>query len=201
MHSKQNFLPQDGEAYLFEKFFDKEESDFYFQALLDQVIWKQEPIILFGKKVMQPRLTALYGDQDKEYKYSGIIMKPYQWIEPLLEIKRKVDDISGTIFTTALLNQYRDEKDSMGWHRDHEKELGKNPIIASVSFGSIRSFVLRHYFQKNLKKSLDLSHGSLLLMRGQTQHFWEHALPKKSKPLETRINITFRKLLNEAARG
>jgi len=201
MHSKQNFLPQDGEAYLFEKFFDKEESDFYFQALLDQVIWKQEPIILFGKKVMQPRLTALYGDQDKEYKYSGIIMKPYQWIEPLLEIKRKVDDIAGTIFTTALLNQYRDEKDSMGWHRDHEKELGKNPIIASVSFGSIRSFVLRHYFQKNLKKSLDLSHGSLLLMRGQTQHFWEHALPKKSKPLETRINITFRKLLNEAARG
>ena len=201
MHSKQNLLPQDGEAYLFEQFFDKEESDFYFQALLNQVIWKQEPIILFGKKVMQPRLTALYGDQDKEYKYSGIIMKPYQWIEPLLEIKKKVDDISGSVFTTALLNQYRDEKDSMGRHRDHEKELGKNPIIASVSFGSTRSFVLRHYFQKNLKKSLDLSHGSLLLMRGQTQHFWEHSLPKKSNPLETRINITFRKLLNEAARG
>ena len=201
MNSKQNLLPQDGEAYLFEKFFEKEESDFYFQVLLNQVIWKQEPIILFGKKVMQPRLTALYGDQDKEYKYSGIIMKPYQWIDPLLEIKRKVDDISGSVFTTALLNQYRDEKDSMGWHRDHEKALGKNPIIASVSFGSTRSFILRHYFQKNLKKSLDLSHGSLLLMRGQTQHFWEHSLPKKSKPLETRINITFRKLINESITG
>lgn len=201
MHSKQNLLPQDGEAYLFEKFFDKEESDFYFQALLNQVIWKQEPIILFGKKVMQPRLTALYGDQDKEYKYSGITMKPYQWIEPLLEIKRRVDDVSGSVFTTALLNQYRDEKDSMGWHRDHEKELGKNPIIASVSFGATRAFVLRHYFQKNLKKSLELSHGSLLLMRGQTQHFWEHSLPKKKKTLETRINITFRKLINESTTG
>lgn len=177
---------------LFQNFFSKQESEKYFDHLLNKIEWKQEPIKIFGKEVMQPRLTAFYGDVEKAYRYSGITMQPHQWTNELLEIKAKIETAAQTKFTSALLNFYRNEKDSMGWHRDNEKELGNNPVIGSVSFGASRIFQLRDHKSKTIIQSIELTHGSFLLMRGETQRHWEHRLPKTSKPKNIRLNLTFR---------
>lgn len=192
MQDRTNLLPQDGEVYFYPDFFSPEESDLFFKALLNEVPWKQEPIILFGKKIMQPRFTAWFGDES--YSYSGITMKPQAWTPALQEVKNNVEKELGIIFNSALLNQYRNEQDSMGWHRDNEKELGTNPVICSVSFGATRDFKFQHCHNKALKASLPLSHGSVLIMQGSTQHHWLHALPKRTKACDTRINITFRQI-------
>ena len=186
-----NLLPFNGEVLLFKKFFTEDESEKYFNHLLNEIKWKQEPIKIFGKEVMQPRLTAFYGDIEKTYSYSGIMMKPFLWTKELLEVKNKIETSAKVKFTSALLNLYRDGKDSMGWHRDNEKELGLNPVIGSVSFGASRIFQLRNYKDKKIVKSIELTNGSFLLMSGETQHYWEHQLPK-TKHVGKRINITFR---------
>ena len=149
-----NLLPQDGEVFYFPQLFTADESKEYFASLQNNINWKQEPIKIFGKEVMQPRLTAWYGDA--EYSYSGITMQPSSWTETLIQIKTRIETLAGVTFNSALLNQYRNENDSMGWHRDNEKELGKNPIIGSVSFGATRKFQLKHYFDKKLKTSIDM---------------------------------------------
>jgi len=190
-----SLLPKDGEVFFFPNFFSPKESDLYLSQLTGEIAWKQEPIQLFGKTVMQPRLTAWYGDTGKTYRYSGITMLPIHWTHTLLEIKRRIEDVSPVAFNSALLNLYRDQKDSMGWHRDNEKELGSNPVIGSISFGAPRIFRLRHHQEKGLTRSLELTHGSLLIMSGQTQHYWEHSIPKQSAAKGTRINITFRKIV------
>lgn len=192
MEQFQNILPGDGEVNFFPHFFAAEDSDRYFNILREEIAWKQEPIKIMGKLVMQPRLTAWYGDPDKAYSYSGITLQPAAWTTILLEIKQRVETVSPAVFNSALLNQYRDHKDSVGWHRDNEKSLGINPVIGSVSFGATRTFHLRHYADKNVKHSLELTHGSLLIMHGQTQHLWEHSVPKQSRVTGPRINITFR---------
>lgn len=185
-------LPHSGDAVLYTHFFSQSESDTYFTLLLKEINWKQEPIKIFGKEIMQPRLTAWYGDSDKPYSYSGITMQPQQWKEPLITIKQKTESIAGVKFTSALLNCYRNGQDSMGWHRDNEKELGPHPVIGSVSFGGSRTFQFRNYKSKTEKKSLLLTHGSLLLMRGDTNNYWEHQVPKTSQEVRERVNITFR---------
>ena len=190
-----NLIPKDGEVLLHPNLFNTEECGQYFNSLTQEIDWNQEPITIFGKKVMQPRLTALYGDPFTSYQYSGIRMKAKAWNPMLLDIKKRIEAIAKTKFNIALLNLYRNENDSMGWHRDNEKELGLNPIIGSISFGETRVFKLRHYFEKQIKTSIELSNGSFLLMRGATQHHWEHSIPKSSKTLGTRINLTFRTLL------
>jgi alkylated DNA repair dioxygenase AlkB len=190
-----NLIPKDGEVLYYPDFFSSEESDRFYQALEQEISWKQEPIKIFGKSLMQPRLTAWVGDPAKGYSYSGITMEPLPWNEALLKMKQRVDEISHTTFTSALLNFYRDQNDSMGWHRDDEKELGINPIIASVSLGAARIFHLKHRLEKGLKVSVELEHGSLLLMRGSTQHHWLHSIPKRTCQISPRINITFRVLL------
>jgi alkylated DNA repair dioxygenase AlkB len=187
-----NLLPFNGKVLLFEDFFAEKESEKYFNHLLNEIKWKQEPIKIFGKEVMQPRLTAFYGDVEKTYAYSGITMKPNEWTNELMEIRNKIEDVAEVKFTSALLNLYRDGNDSMGWHRDNEKELGFNPVIGSVSFGESRIFQLRNYKDKKMVKSIELTNGSFLLMRGETQQYWEHALPKKGRQIGKRINITFR---------
>lgn len=187
-----NLLPFKGEALLYAQFFSKEESDLYFEQLKNTIHWKQEPIKIFGREVMQPRLTAWYGDAGKAYTYSGITMHPLPWIPALETIRQKIKNIASVSFNSALLNLYRDGKDSMGWHRDNEKELGINPVIGSVSFGATRIFKLRNHQDKSLIKSIPLTHGSLLLMKGETQHYWEHHIPKTNEPAGGRINITFR---------
>jgi alkylated DNA repair dioxygenase AlkB len=154
--------------------------------------WQHDEIVVYGKKHHQPRLTALYGNEGKQYSYSNIIMNPHKWTKELLFIKNEIEEILPVNFTTVLLNLYRHGKDSNGWHADNEKELGLNPIIASVSFGATRSFHLKHNTINDAKLKINLEHGSLLIMKGTTQHFWKHQIPKTEKPVEPRINLTFR---------
>lgn len=173
-------------------FFNKEEADSIYDELITEIPWQQDEIRVFGKIHPQPRLTALFGNQGKSYSYSNLKMQPHPWNLLLQQIKSKIESVCETDFTTVLLNYYRDGKDSNGWHADNEKELGTNPIIASVSFGAERTFQLKHNTDKGQKKSTVLEHGSLLLMQGTTQHFWKHQIPKTTKPTGPRINLTFR---------
>ena len=175
------------------EFFDLSQSDDLFQTLLAMVQWRQNAIKRGRKETRLPRLTAWYGHAGKNYSYSGIHMKPLPWNAPLSTIKQAVDAEAGVKFNSVLLNLYRNERDSVALHSDDEPELGKNPIIASVSFGATRRFVLKHKSEKRLPKiELALSHGSLLLMRGSTQHHWVHAIPKSKVPIGPRLNLTFR---------
>ncbi|WP_298556679.1 alpha-ketoglutarate-dependent dioxygenase AlkB [uncultured Algibacter sp.] len=173
-------------------FFNIAEADNYYKNLLKNIKWKQESITVFGKIHLQPRLTAFYADNKNTYKYSNIIMQPYTFEDDLLKIKDKIEAELKTKFTSCLANLYRHGTDSNGWHADNEKELGKNPIIASVSFGAERAFHLKHKSDKALKAKLTLQHGSLLLMQGETQNNWLHQIPKTKKIIEKRINLTFR---------
>lgn len=190
-----NLLPFQGEVTFHPNFFSVNEADGFFQVLQDRLAWQQEPIWMFGKQVLQPRLTALYGDPKVPYGYSGIAMEASPFTEELELIKNRLQAFTQQEFTHVLCNYYRDGQDSMGWHRDNEPVLGKNPTIASLTFGATRSFQLRPYGKKEPKLNLELSHGSLLLMGGESQHFWEHQLPKTKKVLAPRINLTFRKLI------
>ena len=173
-------------------FFDKKEADAIFAQLTNDIPWQQDDIRVFGKIHPQPRLTALFGNEGKPYSYSNIKMQPHPWTLLLQKIKSHIEIVSGTNFTTVLLNQYRNGKDSNGWHADNEKELGINPIIASVSFGAERVFQLKHNSISGLKQNILLEHGSLLVMKGTTQHYWKHQIPKTAKPIASRINLTFR---------
>jgi alkylated DNA repair dioxygenase AlkB len=186
----------DADITLFENFFTNQESKKLHQNLIENIQWRQDKIKIFGKLIDQPRLTAFYGDATKDYSYSGIVMKPNDWNDDLLFIKNRVEEIAKIKFTSVLLNYYRDGKDSMGWHSDDEKELGQNSVIGSVSFGESRVFQLRHKLRKDIKKvDIKLTDGSFLLMKGTTQHFWQHQIPKTTRHLEARINLTFRKLV------
>lgn len=182
---------QNGEYLHIINFFDKSTSNNYLQTLLNTIDWKQEKMNMYGKELLFPRLTAWYGDNDKPYSFSGITLKPKQWTKELLEIKSKVETKTDVSFNSVLLNRYRNGNDSISWHTDAEKELGKNPIIASVNFGATREFQLRHIHTKE-KLSIELSHGSLIIMLGELQHFWQHQIPKTKKPVSERINLTFR---------
>ena len=185
---------QDAEIIYYPKFFDKENADKIYTELLQEIAWQQDNITVFGKTHPQPRLTALYGNEGKPYSYSNITMQPNPWNTLLQKIKYLIEATTECQFTTVLLNQYRDGKDSNGWHADNEKELGTNPIIASLSFGAERVFQLKHNTIADAKKSIVLEHGSLLLMKGSTQHFWKHQIPKTAKPIGNRINLTFRSI-------
>jgi len=182
----------DAEIMYYPQFFDKEEADQIFMQLMQEIPWQQDDIRIYGKIHQQPRLTALFGNEGKPYSYSNITMQPHPWNLLLQKLKTQIEAVAQTTFTTVLLNQYRDGKDSNGWHADNEKELGINPIIASISFGAERTFHLKHNTRTDLKKSIILQHGSLLLMKGATQHFWKHQIPKTAKPIGPRINGTFR---------
>ncbi|MGB5404980.1 alpha-ketoglutarate-dependent dioxygenase AlkB family protein [Robiginitalea sp.] len=175
-------------------FLSSEAADGLFKHLLTQVTWKEDSIRIFGKTYPQPRLTALYGDRGKSYAYSGIQMHPTPFTPELLDLKLRIEDLSGERFTSCLLNLYRDGKDSNGWHADNEKELGNHPFIASISLGASRAFHLKHRADKSLRFRMQLGHGSLLLMGGAMQEFWLHQIPKTRKTVGKRINLTFRKI-------
>lgn len=183
----------DGDLCLIREFFDFSQSDEFLQALRALGQWRQDTIKRGRKERQLPRLTLWFGNSGKNYSYSGIRMKPLPWNGPLLTIKQTVDAEAGVKFNSVLLNLYRNGSDSVAWHSDDEPELGKNPIIASVSLGATRRFVLKHKREKRLPKiELELSHGSLLLMRGPTQHHWVHAVPKSKISVGPRLNLTFR---------
>ena len=173
-------------------FFTAEKSTFLFEKLRHEIPWQQDNITVFGKTHLQPRLTALFGNEGKPYSYSNIVMQPHHWNPLLMFIKNEVEDVCNENFTTVLLNLYRDGKDSNGWHADNEKELGRNPVIASVSFGAERIFHLQHNTIENAKLKINLENGSLLIMKGETQHYYKHQIAKTAKKIAPRINLTFR---------
>ena len=180
-----------GEYMFYPNFFSKAESDLYLKSMKENIDWKQESMNMYGNQVNFPRLTAWYGDNDKPYSFSGITLEPKIWNEELLTIKEKIEQISIVKFNSVLLNQYRSGNDSISWHTDAEKELGENPVIASVNFGATRKFQLRH-IHSNEKLEIELTHGSLLIMQGELQHYWQHQVPKTSKVVGERINLTYR---------
>lgn len=176
-------------------FFHHEEADILFEKLRLETPWQHDEITIFGKKILQPRLTCLFGNEGKPYSYSGLTMQPQPWNSTIMHIKNEVETNCNENFTTVLANLYRNEKDSNGWHADNERELGRNPIIASVSFGEERKFQLKHISDNNIKLSLNLTHGSLLLMKEGSQIHYKHQIPKASQPKNNRINLTFRTIL------
>ena len=182
---------ENGEYVFYPNFFTKSESDAFLKNLHNNIVWKQESMNMYGKKIDFPRLTAWYGNNDKPYSFSGITLQPHPWTSEILTIKNKIEPIPKTEFNSVLLNLYRDGNDSISWHTDEEKELGINPTIASVNFGATRKFQLRHIKTKE-KLEIELTHGSLLIMQGELQHFWQHQVPKTSKVVGERINLTFR---------
>ena len=176
-------------------FFNQEEADMLFDKLMNETPWQQDDITIFGKKIAQPRLTCLFGNEGKPYSYSGLTMQPHPWNTTMIFIKERVEQFSKQNFTTVLANLYRNEKDSNGWHADNERELGRNPIIASVSFGEERKFQLKNISDNNVKLSLNLNHGSLLVMKEGSQIHYKHQIPKAAQPKNARINLTFRTIL------
>ena len=183
---------KDAEISYDQHFLSHNEASTYFDVLRKETDWQQDRIKVFGKEYDQPRLTALFSNNKKPYSYSNITMYPTPFSPVLLEIKSKIEKILNQTFTTCLLNLYRNGQDSNGWHADNEKELGINPVIASVSLGGERMFHMKHRTDKTQKLRLNLAHGSLLVMSGSTQHHWLHQIPKTKKNVGERINLTFR---------
>jgi alkylated DNA repair dioxygenase AlkB len=188
----ESLVMPDAEVILYRTYFSEPQSNTFLRELLDTTNWKQERIKFFGKPVDLPRLTAWYGDEGKSYRYSGIQVNPNSWTPTLLAIKQEIEVVSGVVFNSVLLNLYRGERDSVAWHSDDEPELGTNPVIGSVSFGETRTFQWRHKTNKQLRVKVELTHGSYLLMKGRTQHCWQHQVPKTSARRGQRINLTFR---------
>jgi len=180
-----------GEYIYIPHFYKRQKADDLFIALESSIEWKQESMNMYGKEVKFPRLTAWYGNDDKPYSFSGIKLAPRPWTQELLAIKKDIEPICTTSFNSVLLNLYRDGNDSISWHTDAEKELGINPIIASVNFGAERAFQLKHKHTQE-KIEIVLQHGSLLVMMGELQHYWKHQVPKSKKVTQPRINLTFR---------
>lgn len=192
---KQHFNLPNAELIYVPNFIDKQQSDDYFKIINTQTNWQQNTITIFGKTHKEPRLTALYGNTNQTYGYANIILHPKPFTDTLYDIKTKVETLSNNKFNTLLINLYRNGNDSNGWHADNEKELGKNPVIASVSFGEERPFHFKHRTLKQHRHKLLLQHGSLLLMKGEMQHYWLHQIAKTKKDIKARINLTFRTLL------
>ena len=186
-----DYLPSDILEYI-PHFFAAEKSMGLLKQLLEQTPWKQETQHMYGREVKTPRLTAWYGDESSYYQFSGQKFKPQPWTALLLDIKHSIEPAAGTTFNSVLLNYYRDGNDSVAWHSDNEPELGINPLIASVNLGQTRRFDVRHKADHKQKYSVNLENGSLLIMKGDLQHQWEHQVPKTTKATHARINLTFR---------
>jgi alkylated DNA repair dioxygenase AlkB len=189
-----------GELTYFSNAFNSLEADNFLKLIIDETEWKQPSLKIFGRKIKQPRLSALYADNKIPYTYSKFTHYGLPWKSNILKVKEKVQKITDLFFNSALVNYYRDGQDSMGWHSDNEPELGKAPIVASVSFGEARKFNLKHRSDKNLKESILLDHGSILLMSGDIQNNWLHQISKSKKSMGPRINITFRTIEEKIAR-
>jgi alkylated DNA repair dioxygenase AlkB len=190
-----SFPVENGEVLLMENFLSFSEANLLLQKLKKSIDWRQESIKMYGKVYPVPRETAWYGEEGNNYTYSGIMCNPSPWTPELLELKTQIEVlVPGEKFNSVLLNKYRDGNDKVSWHSDDEKELGVNPTIVSLSLGATRRFDLRHKTDKSKTFKLNLSSGSLLIMKGELQHFWEHQIPQQKLILDERINLTFRKI-------
>lgn len=171
------------------------DADRLFHTLMRELSWKQEILSLFGRHIPQPRLSAWYGDV--AYTYSGLTLEPAPWHPVLADLRDRCRALAGTEFNSVLANLYRDGQDSMDWHSDDEISLGSEPVIASVNLGAIRRFQLRRKDDKAHKIDMALGGGDVLIMRGRCQHDWQHRVPKTAKPVEPRINLTFRMIVRD----
>lgn len=189
-----NLLPQQGEVLDYGVIFSPAQADRYLHALLSEIPWKSDQVVIFGKTITTARQVAWYGDRNYNYTYSGRTRSALVWTPELAAIKKVVEQHAGASYNSCLLNLYADGSQGMGWHQDNEKELGPNPHIASVSLGAERRFDLRHKESRE-KVSVALSHGSLIVMKGSTQHYWQHQIAKTTKVTEPRVNLTFRTIL------
>jgi alkylated DNA repair dioxygenase AlkB len=172
--------------------FDKEQLE---KVKFKNINWHHDKLKMYGKEVFLPRYSAWYGDNDKSYSYSGITLQPNKWNNGLIFLKEQIEKIANANFNSVLMNWYRDGEDYINWHTDAEKELGKNPIIASLNFGATRRFLIRRSDNNSIKLEFPLKHGTLLIMKGELQHFWQHSVPKEKKVKQTRINLTFRTII------
>jgi alkylated DNA repair dioxygenase AlkB len=166
---------------------------------IDQLSWYQPTVKLYGKEMKIPRMQAWYGDPDTEYEYSKHLMQPLPWEHRLFKLKEACEQASNTRFNSVLANYYRNGKDSMGMHADDEPELGKQPVIASVSLGQTRRFSFKHIKTKETTR-IQLEHGSLLVMKGDTQQYWQHGINKSQTQLGPRLNFTFRSVIPKSLR-
>lgn len=186
---------EDAEVYYLRELSLAQTAEAVMNQLIDDVPWRAETIVVLGNTYPQPRLTAWYGDNKANYTYSGIHLEPLPWTHTLIDIKNRVEKIAGTDFNSVLLNYYRNHRDGMGLHSDDEPELGRRPIIASLSLGEERTFILKHKTMRDLKSvRLRVASGSLLLMKGETQHCWKHGIEKEKRPCGPRVNLTFRRV-------
>lgn len=184
-------VSRDGEAFLFEHFIESEEADLLGGRLQHDLRWETEAIVMYGREIMVPRRVCWVGDAGARYTYSGVMHDPQPWPPVLSDLRARVQSFTGYDFNSVLANLYRDGADSMGWHADKERELGRDPVIASLSFGAERVFKLRHN-KSNETVETTLGNGSLLLMCGSLQHHWRHCLPKMRGVTAPRVNLTFR---------
>lgn len=190
-NSEKNLLPQDGTVNYYGKVFTPEESDFYLKYLLNEIPWKSDEAVIFGKLIETKRKVAWFGDEEFEYTYSGRTKRAEQWTANLLHLKKRTEELTGETYNSCLLNLYHDGSEGMAYHSDGEKDLKKNGAIASLTFGAERKFSFKHKTTKE-KVELNLEHGSLLVMKGETQTYWLHRLPPTKKVLHPRVNLTFR---------
>ena len=184
----------DGELFYYPHFLDLNKANKLFKIFKNTSPWQQDPIKVFGKTYMQPRLTSLHSVLKNQYSYSNITMQSKPMTEELIYLKNKISNVYTNEFNTVLMNLYRDGKDSNGWHADNEKELGLNPVIGSITLGQERAFHLKHKVNKSDRLKIILEHGSLLIMSGSMQHNWLHQVPKTSRKINERINLTYRKI-------
>ncbi len=182
------------EVVFYPEFYPYSETSILFEQLMQELKWQQNHITFYGKKIPVPRLEVWHGDSGKTYQYSGNRFEPQLWTDLLSKIKEKIEKETNSSFNSVLINLYRNAQDSVGWHSDDEPELGTNPVIASLSLGAIRKFRLRYIHDKTIKTEILLPSGSLLMMKGNTQHHWQHEVPKSRTPSAPRINLTFRKV-------
>ena len=192
--ANENLLPKDGTVNYYGKIIDQEEADVFYLQLLENIEWKNDEAVIFGKKILTKRKVAWYGDDNYEYTYSNSTKKAIPWTPELLKLKALAEEKTGEEFNSCLLNLYHNGEEGMAYHSDGEKDLKKNGAIASLSFGAERRFSFKHKFTKE-KVELLLEHGSLLVMKDQTQSFWLHRLPPTKKIHTPRINLTFRTIV------
>jgi len=188
---KKIFDLPDADVMLIDNFFNKEESDYYYQALLAETHWREYEMPMYDKIVTAPRMISWFEDKEN----IGADPATPELTEDLKAIRRRVENEINLKFNAVLLNLYRNGNDGVSWHSDKTDKSGPNPIIASVTFGETRMFRLRHKFRKDIPQvEIPLHHGSFLLMAGTTNSYWEHQVPKTAKNVLPRINLTFRQV-------
>jgi alkylated DNA repair dioxygenase AlkB len=190
-----NLLPYGGEVNYYGRVVAPEAANHYRDKLLNDIAWKNDEAIIFGKHIITKRKVAWYGDDNYSYAYSGTTRHALPWTKELLELKALVESLTGTLYNSCLLNLYHNGDEGMAWHSDDEKSLGKDSTIASLSFGAERKFALKHRVTKD-GVAIMLEHGSLLVMKGTTQTHWLHSLPKTKKVSTPRVNLTFRTMVD-----